>query len=56
MQLGQLTGLDRERLESEQKALAEAIADYKDILGRVERQTEEIQKDLKALRKRLGGP
>ncbi len=54
MQLGQLTRLSREELEREMAQLQEAIADYKDILGSEERQSQVIKKELRQLARELG--
>lgn len=46
MQLRRLTGLERDKLQSEHDALSAAIADYLDILARTVRQFDIIKADL----------
>ncbi|MBA3685706.1 MAG: DNA gyrase subunit A [Planctomycetes bacterium] len=49
MQLRRLTGLERDKLQSEADALATAITDYRDILARDARQFAIIKADLEEL-------
>ncbi|MDR0914162.1 MAG: DNA gyrase subunit A [Oscillospiraceae bacterium] len=46
MRLGQLTGLERAKIEEEIRVLGEKIADFMDILGSVERQLNIIKDEL----------
>ena len=50
MRLGQLSGLEREKIEGELAALVEKIADYKDILSNGERLLGIIKTELSAIR------
>ncbi len=50
MRLGQLSGLEREKIEEELAALVEKIADYKDILSNGERLLGIIKTELNAIR------
>lgn len=54
MRLGSLTGLEREKLESEARELGMTIADLKDILAREERVTTILLEDLDDVEKRYG--
>jgi DNA gyrase subunit A len=54
MQLGQLSGLDRQRLRDEYDQLSKDIADYRDILAREERKTEIIKDELREIKRRFG--
>jgi DNA gyrase subunit A len=54
MTLSRLTGLEREKLEDEYKALAEEIKDLMDILAREERVMQIIKDDLADIKKRHG--
>jgi len=54
MQLRRLTGLERDKLQSEHDALLEAITDYRDILARDERQFGMIKSDLVELSAKHG--
>jgi DNA gyrase subunit A len=54
MTLSRLTGLEREKLEDEYKALVAEIADLMDILAREERVLKIIKDDLADIRKRHG--
>ncbi|MBA2482609.1 MAG: DNA gyrase subunit A [Planctomycetes bacterium] len=54
MQLRRLTGLERDKLTAERDQLAIAIADYKDILARDERQYQIIKADLQELMDKYG--
>jgi DNA gyrase subunit A len=54
MQLRRLTGLERGKLTAERDALEAAIADYRDILARDERQYAIIKADLAELRDKYG--
>lgn len=54
MQLGQLTRLSREELEREMRQLQEAIAEYKEILGSEEKQSQVIKRELRQVARELG--
>jgi DNA gyrase subunit A len=54
MQLRRLTGLERDKLQSEHDALVAAITDYRDILARDERQFAIIKADLEEMVSRYG--
>ena len=54
MQLRRLTGLERDKLQSEHDALVAAITDYRDILARDERQYAIIKADLVELIEKYG--
>jgi DNA gyrase subunit A len=54
MQLRRLTGLERDKLQSEHDALTAAITDYRDILARDARQYAIIKADLVELAERYG--
>ena len=54
MRLGQLSGLEREKIEEELAALIEKIADYKDILSNGERLLGIIKTELNAIRNKFG--
>lgn len=54
MRLVRLTGLEREKIESEYKKLMDAIADYKDILAHKERIQKIIYDELKEIQKKFG--
>ena len=54
MQLRALTGLEREKLESDYKELLKQIAFYEDILASPARVTQIIKQELKALRDKYG--
>jgi DNA gyrase subunit A len=54
MTLSRLTGLERDKLEEEYKALAAEIADLMDILAREERVMAMIKEDLADIKKRHG--
>lgn len=54
MRLGQLTGLEREKLEDELKELKLKIADYLDILGSKARQYGIIKDEAIAMKKKFG--
>jgi DNA gyrase subunit A len=54
MQLRRLTGLERDKLQLEHDELVAAIADYKDILARDERQVAIIKADLAEMMERYG--
>ena len=56
MQLRRLTGLERGKLTAERDGLLAAIADYRDILARVERRNAMIKDDLIRLEKTYGDP
>lgn len=54
MQLRRLTGLEQEKLRAEVDELHARIADYKDILARVERRMQIIKDELAALKEQYG--
>ncbi len=54
MRLGQLTGLEKSKLEDELASLREKIADYLDILASEERQKEIISDDLTEIARKFG--
>jgi DNA gyrase subunit A len=54
MRLGSLTGLEREKLEGEERELVALITDLQDILAREERVTAIILEDLEEMEKRYG--
>lgn len=54
MRLGSLTGLEREKLEGEERELVALITDLQDILAREERVTAIILEDLDEMEKRYG--
>jgi DNA gyrase subunit A len=54
MQLGQLTGLDRKRLEDEHRELTETIQELRAILASEARVLEIIKDDLRALKRKYG--
>jgi DNA gyrase subunit A len=54
MTLSKLTGLEREKLEDEYRALLAEIADLMDILARIERVMAFIKEDLADIKKRHG--
>jgi len=54
MRLGRLTGLEREKLEEEYRALLAEIADLHDILERESRVVDIIRSDLDEIEKRYG--
>ncbi|MBI4616785.1 MAG: DNA gyrase subunit A [Planctomycetes bacterium] len=56
MQLGRLTGLEREKLEEEHRELLGRIADYQDILAREERVLGIIRQDLQEMKATYGDP
>jgi DNA gyrase subunit A len=56
MRLGQLTGLEREKIEEELAALAAKIADFKDILAHEERILSIIREELSSIRRRFADP
>ncbi len=53
MRLGQLSGLEREKIESELAALIEKIADYKDILSNGERLLGIIKSELEEIKRKF---
>ena len=53
MRLGQLSGLEREKIEEELASLIEKIADYKDILSNGERLLGIIKTELQEIRKKF---
>ena len=54
MRLGQLSGLEREKVENEYRELVEKIADLKDILAHDERVAQIIKEDLTEIARRYG--
>ncbi|NLG32103.1 MAG: DNA gyrase subunit A, partial [Syntrophomonadaceae bacterium] len=56
MRLRRLTGLERDKLEDEFKALADRIADLEDILNRPERVVALIKEDLEYIRNKYADP
>ncbi len=54
MRLGQLSGLEREKLEKEYQELMDKIADLEDILGKDHRVCEMIKTDLQEIAKKFG--
>lgn len=54
MRLGQLAGLEREKIEGEYKELTEKIADLEDILANEWRVTEIIKTDLLEIKRKYG--
>ena len=54
MRLGQLAGLEREKIELEFKELTEKIADLKDILANDWRVTDIIKTDLNEIKRKYG--
>lgn len=54
MRLGQLTGLEKSKLEEELASLREKIADYLDIIASEERQKQIISDDLTEIAKKFG--
>ena len=56
MRLGQLTGMERSKIEDELAALDLKIADYKDILAHVERRLAIVKDEAVALRNKYGDP
>ena len=56
MRLGQLSGLDREKIEAELAGLIEKIADYKDILTNGERLLGIIKSELNEIKRKFSDP
>ena len=56
MRLGQLTGLERQKITDELYGLLTKISDYEDILADVNRVYEIIMNDLNAIRKKFSDP
>lgn len=56
MQLGRLTGLERDKIESEYRDLLVKINEYKEILANERLVIDIIRKDLEELRKKHGNP
>ena len=56
MKLGQLSGLERTKIEQELAGLVEKIADYKDILSNGERLLGIIKTELNAIRNKFNDP
>src|SRR5499425_2595206 len=56
LRLYQLTGLEREKIDSEYKSLIESIQDLRDILAKEQRVFTIIKKELREIRDRYGSP
>jgi DNA gyrase subunit A len=56
LRLYQLTGLEREKIDKEYKALLESIKDLRDILAKEQRVFTIIKKELREIRDKYGGP
>src|SRR6188508_1410273 len=56
LRLYQLTGLEREKISAEYKALITTIQDLRDILGKEARVLEIIKKELRDIRDKYAGP
>jgi DNA gyrase subunit A len=56
MRLGQLTGLERSKIEEELAALLEKIADFEDILANYSRILGIIKSEIEQIKKRFGDP
>lgn len=56
MRLGQLTGMERSKIEAELNSLEEKIADYKDILGSHDRLLNIVKDEAIAVRNRFADP
>lgn len=56
MRLGQLTGLERNKIEDEYREILLKIADYEDILARPERVLGIIKEDLDDIKNKYGDP
>ncbi len=54
MRLGQLAGLERDKIENEFKELTDKIADWKDIIAHIERVDEIIKNDLNEIKRKYG--
>lgn len=54
MRLGQLTGLERDKIESELAEIKVKIADYEDILAKPERVSDILKDELYAIKKKYG--
>lgn len=54
MRLGQLTGLERSKIEEELAALLEKIADFEDILANYSRVLEIIKNEIEQIKKKFG--
>lgn len=54
MRLGQLTGLERTKIEEELAALLEKIADFEDILANYSRVLEIIKSEIEQIKKKFG--
>ncbi len=54
MRLGQLTGLEREKLENEHKELLSKIADWEDILATPARVVEIVKNDMLEIKEKFG--
>ncbi len=54
MRLGQLTGLERDKIESEIASLREKIADFKDILANEQRVVEILKEEINKIKERYG--
>src|SRR5216117_1206832 len=56
LRLYQLTGLEREKIDSEYKELVESIKDLRDILAKEQRVLTIIKKELREIRDKYGSP
>lgn len=56
MRLGQLTGMERSKVEEELLSLEQKIADYKDILADPHRQLQIIKEEITAIRNKYADP
>jgi DNA gyrase subunit A len=56
LRLYQLTGLEREKIETEYKELIESITDLRDILAKEQRVLTIIKKELREIRDKYGSP
>lgn len=54
MRLGQLAGLERDKIEAEYKELQEKIADWKDIIANISRVDDIIKTDLLEIKRKYG--
>ncbi len=56
MQIGQLTGLDKDRLQAEYDGLEVSIAEYEKILSSVQEQLSVVRQETQALKEKYGDP
>lgn len=56
MQLGQLTNLEKSKIENELKQLVEKIKDFKDIIASYERQLDIVKTEAKEIRRKFADP